>query len=399
MMPPSDWSIALFGEEIIDVDWRLVGGDWDRLLSRAMFETAGFSVGPGAVGIANGVRSLLFYDPPPGHEFTVRLTIEPRMPRGVFVTAHGNGVQVDAELNVWRAAIRAATAGVNKSEKEFQWTAILRIGPDQTLVGRSEIGSMKLHSRPSAVSGGMSGAIYRPLYLDGSTVGYSWVADRVRARATAHEVAAILSVAWHTEIALEWEPLSSSQGDGAPGLVDQAWTLSDDRDLVMPDWIDAGWSRMADNLMLRTAILSHYEGLRLNSSQFPSAAYAMYIASIEAVGAMMVPLGEKCEKCKQRIGAMKRFRAALALVESPTSANYKRLKDNYSVFRSTTVHGGSLHGGEELSRGSWQSGNPFLVTDALVFNNVEQSLVHDTSQRILVQCLTARWPLVPPDRF
>lgn len=76
----------------------------------------------------------------------------------------------------------------------------------------------------------------------------------------------------------------------------------------------------------------------------PSAAFLLYVATIEGIGARWVELS-RCERCGAETGAGRRFRAALERVLP--ADDVKALNRDAYPRRSTTGHSGTLHGTED----------------------------------------------------
>ena len=176
--------------------------------------------------------------------------------------------------------------------------------------------------------------------------------------------AALMSVAWGLPIDVQLDPWAEGEGEGS-AVSHRPTPRRDDqvRRVVIPAWAANSPSVVAQDLNLAAAVFVHHEGLQLQYSGHYSFSFAAFVASFEALGARTVDLGERCRECKTELGAMKRFRAGLQLILTKESVDYKSACDAYKEFRSSTVHTGTLHGGEEGGVGTWISGNPFLLSD------------------------------------
>jgi hypothetical protein len=95
---------------------------------------------------------------------------------------------------------------------------------------------------------------------------------------------------------------------------------------------------------VRAALYAYYEAIGLEMDH-PSAAFLVYVAAIEGMGARLSDLKrcDCCEKCEAQTGAQRRFRKALRTVMSNKEA--ERLAYAHDL-RSKTGHEGQLFGTE-----------------------------------------------------
>ena len=127
--------------------------------------------------------------------------------------------------------------------------------------------------------------------------------------------------------------------------------------------------------------------MKLRIKGFDTVAYALFVASIEAIGNVIEPAKVKCDVCKEVQEVVAAYRTALRLVEDDHSGNFKRMKKAYSAFRSPALNLGQLFGDESLGHGTMMSGNSFITRQDEVFKNQELWLALTTSDSIC-HCLS-----------
>ena len=135
-----------------------------------------------------------------------------------------------------------------------------------------------------------------------------------------------------------------------------------DDSLVLPAWTPRAWDLIEQDATVRTAVHGCYEALSLEI-EHPSAAFLVYVATIEGIGARLVDL-KRCKECGSQTGARRRFREALKTVLPADEA--KMLANVAYDTRSKTGHEGQLFGSEQTF--GYSKFSLFQFDDADVFD-------------------------------
>ena len=87
--------------------------------------------------------------------------------------------------------------------------------------------------------------------------------------------------------------------------------------LAIPPWMADAWVLLDRDEVVRASLYAYYEALGLEIDH-PSAAFLVYVAAIEGIGARLSDLTrcDCCEKCEVETGAQRRFHKALKTVMS-----------------------------------------------------------------------------------
>jgi hypothetical protein len=365
------------------VDWEAQGAAWEHHLGVLVHgDTADWA--PLGCTPRDPARTVLEYDPPHGGTLTSRLRVT-RAEADIVCSAIGDGESAtEAEqTEAWRACALAAFDRLG-TVRAFTWQALVGThprGPNQgtvavALAETARIGPLTLTPggvlMHQMVPHGLAhthrhgGLVHRswPIYVEAEVTAFNWTNALGQAGRPLRRVNALLSLLWDGYWTLLEGPTTFAAADGRiqiPHVVfGAAGTLWEDKQFPLPDQercrepralpggLDAVWRSLEEDQGLGDALDAYYEAVRL-SGEHPSAAYAAFVAAIEAVGSRSVPLTACacCEDCRIETGATRRFRAALRTVL--TSRQVKALAEEAYALRSSTAHTGALHGLEANS--------------------------------------------------
>lgn len=270
-------------------------------------------------------------------------------------------------------AIRIAESRVGKSNKEFEWSAVLlqRPGPrgvaerlDRPFsIGRNRLAPLDfvfrdpypVNRHDSLHSYGVHQSI--PVRVVGRSPGYSWREDASKnAARTLRDICAILAVSWefHTyEVVEAAAPIDCGirqARECRPWLRGAQFFRNGEVDWAshsINDWYDVAIEKVNHEQKLRYAVDAFLEA-RYVEDLHPSLAVVAYTASIEVVAGMLFK-AQRCAACGSHMEIARRFRAALREVLSEgAAASLERMYNS----RSRTVHDGRLHG-RETTPGYW----------------------------------------------
>jgi hypothetical protein len=270
---------------------------------------------------------------------------------------------VPEDLVTWISAIKKANEQLGRSQKEFNWAAV--IGPNkdiephgQILDAATSVGPLQL--RPGKVfyaeymearfpSLASRNSFWSwPIIVEGRARGYEWEAASRAALMDLHRLCALLSVAWDRCWVLRDTPQLREPGSTVIPKSYNGLDISErevDRITVTaPSWADLAWNLIENNPRLANALQIHYEGRQLHYCH-PSFALIAYVASVESIGTKLYQL-KRCETCNTVFGSTERFRAALRLVLPENDV--KHLTTAVYPRRSGTAHDGVLHGIENM---------------------------------------------------
>ncbi len=304
------------------------------------------------------------------------------------------------EAQLWRAAAESAVAQMGKSDQAFAWRAILGPHPSAPewhrpapLAEPTVVGPVLLTPggvRMREMAGHSGGRIDRPwparytwpVIASGTEHTYSWELAEHLARKRAHRTCAVLSVILGTcwiprsgpdvqipggpERGLSAVPQSIGSWESTPhpdeSLTADFNAYGGEDPLVLPAWTQRAWDLMEHDETIRKAVHGCYEALRLEM-EHPSAAFVVYVATIEGIGARFADL-KHCKECGSNVGARRRFREALKTVLP--AAEVKALADEAYGVRSKTGHEGQLFGAEQTF--GYTNFSLFQFDDADVFD-------------------------------
>jgi hypothetical protein len=299
------------------------------------------------------------------------------------VVGEGDTAPGPDQLDPWRIAAYTAFTRLG-TERVFTWQALIGTHPRGhntgavavALAQATRIGSLTLTPggvlMHQMVPSGLAhpdrrgGLVHRswPVYVEAEVTAFNWTNAVGQAGRPLRRINALLSLLWDGYWTLLEGPTTFGVSSGRieiPHVVfgtagtlweDTAFPLDDQersRDpRTLPGGLDEVWSALDRDPALSDALDAYYEAVRMQA-EHPSAAYAAFVAAIEAVGSRIEPLRPCtcCESCRIETGAMRRFRAALGTVLTADQA--KKLADKAYALRSSTAHTGTLHGLEAQS--------------------------------------------------
>lgn len=355
------------------VDWIEHGGDWVRALDtqlRGMSPIRTMRARRGGRG--HDLWARLEYEFEPSVTGGVSgFLVTTRQPKGVVLEIDVTDDFDDQSMDRWSALGEAMRRALPTDATPFTWEALLgietelnaflqpgRIGPLRALPG------FRLARTDASLP-------FAPIRIVGTVSGGSWLYLKPKARRNARLAAAVLSVSWGLLVRMFHEVRSDEAGEFAgilepltpfDGII-SAGEVPQVHRWEVPQWCnDAMWDAISTSSDLGNALLAYHEGLSLERDDHYSFAFPAYCAALEAVGAMFSEVPTECVSCGHIDGAGSRFMMAVRLVALPVD-DVARIKKMYSKYRSGTVHGALLHGGEEGGRTLTQMGNPFIFDD------------------------------------
>lgn len=382
---------------IFPVAWSGQSDEWVFHLSRALGgQNRWFGALPGE-GDPAGHEVIL--KPPSGSSIRCCMRVRPDA-GGIACVAFDDEAPVsEDDAEQWRAAAEAATVAMGRSDQDFDWRAILGSHPSapewhrpSPLAEPAMIGPLLLTPggiQMRELTGYSRGRIERPwparytwpVIASGTVHTYSPDFAQYSARGLAHRVCALVSVILGTcwiprdpdvqipgwpEQGLSGVPQSVGPWDSTQfpdeSLPADFNVYTGDDSLVLPAWTPRAWDLIEQDATVRTAVHGCYEALSLEI-EHPSAAFLVYVATIEGIGARLVDL-KRCKECGSQTGARRRFREALKTVLPADEA--KMLANVAYDTRSKTGHEGQLFGSEQTF--GYSKFSLFQFDDADVFD-------------------------------
>lgn len=284
----------------------------------------------------------------------------------------------ESDVQRWRDAAAEAAEQIGRHDQDFAWQAILGphpgspewvrpsplaksevVGPVMLVPGGVQMREFSGLARARIDSSGMFRYSW-PVVASGVVRTYSPFAAEYQARRDAYRVCALLTLSRGTYWLARGGPRVLAPGHGGPLESPQSvgpwdstpWSdgvLTDDfnvykggEHIVIPPWMLTAWEVLDEDDNLKQAVHASYEAISLEIGH-PSAAFLLYVAAIEGIGARLVEL-TRCKNCGSQVGARRRFREALKTVMSPDEV--KTLAGIAYGARSKTGHEGQLHGAE-----------------------------------------------------
>ena len=288
---------------------------------------------------------------------------------------------------------------MGKSNKDFNWSAILGPHPSApewhrftplaqpTVIGPVQLapGGVRMREMAGYASGRIDSpwpARYTwPVIATGAVHTYCWEYAEHLARKLTYRACALLSVISGTCWIARSGPRVPLPGSPETGLPvpqsigswestphpDESLTADfniyeGDDPFVLPAWTPRAWNLMDQDDTVKRAVHGCYEALSLEM-EHPSAAFVIYVATIEGIGARLADL-EHCKQCRSQLGAGRRFREALKTVLP--AEEVKALASPAYRFRSKTGHEGQLFGSEQTF--GYTNLSLFQFDDADVFD-------------------------------
>jgi len=364
--------------ELKSVDWIQHGGDWVRILEEHLRQIAtvrGTRIRRG--GQSRDTWARIEYEFNPAATGGVLKFVVHAKPLNTLLLVVEVSDGFDSmSIERWRRLGDAMRHALPNDLMAFTWEALL--GIENQLNAYREPGTIgPLLALPSYALAQTDASLpFAPIRLVGTLRGVSWRDSKQTARRDARLAAAVLSVVWDRLVRIFHEVWCEDAGE-RPGILEEmtpfaglisAGEVPHVDHWQVPDWLDNGvWTGASTDVNLSNALLVFHEALSLERNNHHSFAFSAYCAALEALGARLVDLDPKCDCCGAQTGAFRRFKAAIAIVQLSPDRE-KRLKRMYGDYRSETVHGALLHGGEDGGQAQSQIGNPFLIEDATRFH-------------------------------
>ena len=268
-------------------------------------------------------------------------------------------------VKVWRRAGERAAAELGKNLQVLPWEAV--IGPDwedqqgeiriaePTTIGGFRLTPLPLFAewrRPmDRLDIALPEARTWPLKVEATTEAVLGPRIRALAGRQLRRLCATLTVVIGFRYVVRVGP--RFEGPNVTGFLATSLPDQEDRiaphDRALPAWLEEGLRRMDGNSDLADAVDGFFDGTGLER-EYPSQACIAYVAAIEAIGGLIAP---------GTSGFTKKFQGSL--VDVLPSSEIKKVKSVAYEHRSSTAHGGTVHG---LQRSLGLSGGPsFLGTD------------------------------------
>jgi hypothetical protein len=346
-------------------------------------------------------RSPVEIGPPMSGPVTSKLHVSQHA-EGITCVVVGDAETAPADqVEPWRRAAEAAVALLGRQNQDFEWEAVVGthpLAPRPDLLGA--LGTSQTIGPVSLRPGGVCMREYRiqheylidqpgfgvshsfPIIVSASVTSYDWDPVVPVAMYCLRRICAVLTLCpgrlWvprtrprrlldgqeSLKVPAVADPVPQPGSTGEPewlGTIPPATPVFE-----LPDWIESAWRALDDDRELDTAINAYYEARRLHS-EYPSIAFATYVAAIEGFGARFVP-DVPCDchpQCTHPKGvAQQRFKKALRTVMSDREV--KRFARLAYGLRSSTDHAGSLFGSEHVL--GYPTMRLFQQTDDIIFD-------------------------------
>jgi hypothetical protein len=363
---------------VLPVSWGNQSDEWVYHLARAIHGPSQW-IGD-LPGEGNPAVGEVILKPPPTSSLHCNLRIQ-QVPGGIRCVVFDDQGPVDEDdADLWQEAARSAVAQLGKADQDFAWHAIVgphpcapewsRPGPlaELTVIGSMLLTPGGVHLRE--MTGYLGGRIDTPwparytwpVIVSGTVHTYKLDIATHTARKLVYRICALMSVilgaSWIMRSGPDVEiPGQPGQGPSAVpqsigpwdsgGFPDESLPpdfndYTGDDLLRLPQWTSRAFDLMDQDEAIRRAVYSCYEALKLEVGH-PSAAFLIYVATIEGIGARLVDL-QRCKECGSSIGAGRRFREALKTVLPDDQI--KTLASTAYNLRSKTGHEGQLFGDE-----------------------------------------------------
>ena len=383
---------------VLPVSWPDQADEWAFHLARVLHGPDHWVHGLAGEGSLFG-REVVFNPP---HDSSMHCSLRVRPAPGgiacVVFDEEGPGSETDAQR--WQDAAESPVAQMGRSNQDFDWSAVLGphpsapewlrfaplaqptvLGPVQLAPGGVRMREMAGYSRGQIESPWPARYTW-PVIATGAVRTYRPEFAEHLARKLTYRICALLSVisgtCWiarsgpHVQIpgfperGLRTVPQSIGSWENTPhpdeSLPADFNVYEGDEPFVLPPWTPRAWDLMDEDETVKRAVHGCYEALSLEM-EHPSAAFVIYVATIEGIGARLADL-ESCKQCGSRIGAGRRFREALKTVLPADEA--KALGGLAYSVRSKTGHEGQLFGGEDTL--GYSNFSLFQFDDADVFD-------------------------------
>jgi hypothetical protein len=363
---------------VLPVSWSDQSDEWVFHLARAIHDPTHWI--DSLPGEGHPAAREVILKPPPTSSIRCNLRVQ-QVPGGIrCVVFDDQGPVNEDDAQQWQDAAKSAVTQLGKADQDFAWHAIVgphprapewrRPGPlaEPMVIGPTLLtpGGVQLREMTGYVGGRIDGpwpARYTwPVIVSGTVHTYKRDLAVHTARKLVHRICALVSVilgiCWIMRSGPDAEiPGQSSQGLSAvpqsigpwdsTGFPDESLppdfnVYTGDDPLMLPPWTSGACHRIERDEAIRRAVYGCYEALKLEIGH-PSAAFLMYVATIEGIGARLADL-QRCKECGSNIGARRRFREALKTVLS--GDQIKALAHIAYDVRSKTGHEGQLFGDE-----------------------------------------------------